>query len=279
MDNTTRLQYLEAMGIASWQPRQGTGGQDAGEQMTEALELSTPPETESVPPLPEASLQAVETEKVPAQRNEPPVVEVIAPIQETVVQAIPKSVSVARHDNWETLEREVSQCQKCALCQTRTQTVFGIGNRNADWLFVGEAPGENEDLQGKPFVGNAGLLLTEMIRALGLERDEVFIANILKCRPPNNRDPKMDEIAACHDYLMRQKALISPKIMVAVGRIAAQQLLKTNLTLGKLRGTVHKIDNTPLIVVYHPAYLLRTLSQKRAAWQDLQLALKTYRQL
>ncbi len=294
MDNTTRLQYLEAMGIESWYPKQVTEIQDAGEQPVSAdIEAAV---IEPVSPLQETGKQTAGILEMPANAESQPVPS--APPQEAgsqAVEALQMAAAVGgsssfeqtplppvqeeRTDNWDVLEREVSQCQKCALCQTRTQTVFGTGNKNADWLFIGEAPGENEDLQGKPFVGNAGLLLTEMIRALGLEREEVFIANILKCRPPNNRDPKVDEIAACHDYLMRQKALISPKIMVAVGRIAAQQLLKTNQTLGKLRGAVHTIDNTPLIVVYHPAYLLRTLSQKRAAWQDLQLALKTYRQL
>ncbi|MCK5728038.1 MAG: uracil-DNA glycosylase [Methylococcales bacterium] len=182
-------------------------------------------------------------------------------------------------DHWESLKEEVIGCQQCELCQTRTQTVFGEGNPNADWLFIAEAPGEQEDLQGKPFVGTAGLLLTEMLRAIGLTRETIFIANILKCRPPNNRNPKVDEIATCYDYLIRQQALIAPKIIVAVGRIAAQKLLKTNEPLSKLRGVVHHVDNIPLIVVYHPAYLLRKLSQKQAAWQDLQFALKTYQQL
>ncbi|MCK5897604.1 MAG: uracil-DNA glycosylase [Methylococcales bacterium] len=182
-------------------------------------------------------------------------------------------------DNWEQLKQDVNNCQQCELCQSRTQTVFGEGNPNADWLFIGEAPGEQEDLQGKPFVDLAGFLLTEMIRAIGLTRESVFIANILKCRPPDDRDPKAIEIITCHDYLSRQKALISPKIMVAVGRGAAQKLLKTDEPLSKLRGVVHQLDNIPLVVVYHPAYLLRRLSQKQAAWQDLQLALKTYQKL
>jgi len=198
----------------------------------------------------------------------------------------PKKIRVPTFDaqvetdnNWTLLAQEVSNCQKCDLYKTRTQTIFGSGNFNADWLFIGEAPGENEDLQGLPFVGNAGLLLTEMIRALGLKRNQVFIANILKCRPPNNRDPKVDEITACHDYLKRQQALINPKIIIAVGRIAAQKLLKSTAPIKELRGVVHKIDNIPLVVIYHPAYLLRFLGKKRVAWQDLQLALKTYQLL
>ena len=273
MDNATRLQYLEVMGIENWQLRTVNSKATA----VTSIQESNPQIVESVnsplPPIKKNDFEIVETIETPTFSKEPEHFQGIAPANTTTPQVQKSS------DNWETLEQDVRGCQKCSLCQTRTQTVFGTGNKQADWLFIGEAPGENEDLQGKPFVGNAGLLLTEMIRALGLKREEVFIANILKCRPPNNRDPKADEIIACHDYLMRQKALIRPKIMVAVGRIAAQQLLKTNLTLGKLRGIVHQIDNTPLIVVYHPAYLLRTLSQKRAAWEDLQLALKTYQQL
>ncbi|WAK01592.1 uracil-DNA glycosylase [Methylobacter sp. YRD-M1] len=179
-------------------------------------------------------------------------------------------------DNWESLQAEVAACRKCALYETRTQTVFGTGNKQADWMVIGEAPGQSEDLQGQPFVGKAGQLLTEMLRALGLAREDVFIANILKCRPPGNRDPKPDEIEACHAYLQRQRALVQPKIILAVGRIAAQALLKTEAPLAKLRGKVHTLDETPVVVVYHPAYLLRSLPDKRKAWMDLQLAMKTY---
>jgi uracil-DNA glycosylase family 4 len=179
-------------------------------------------------------------------------------------------------DNWESLQAEVAVCRKCALCETRTQTVFGTGNKQADWMVIGEAPGQSEDLQGQPFVGKAGQLLTEMLRALNLAREDVFIANILKCRPPDNRDPKADEIEACHAYLQRQLALVQPKIILAVGRIAAQSLLKTEAPLAKLRNKVHTLDETPVVVVYHPAYLLRSLSEKRKAWMDLQLAMKTY---
>ncbi len=183
------------------------------------------------------------------------------------------------HQQWRKLEQEVAGCQLCPLAGTRTQTVFGTGNRNADWMLIGEAPGQSEDQQGKPFVGKAGLLLMEMLRALGLSREEVFIANILKCRPPNNRDPKAEEVAACHPYLQRQIALIKPKIILAVGRVAAQQLLKTDAPLGKLRGSVHYLDKIPVVVVYHPAYLLRSPLEKRKAWNDLQMAERVYREL
>jgi len=180
--------------------------------------------------------------------------------------------------NWEDLQAEVAACTACPLHQTRTQTVFGVGNRAADWLVVGEAPGEQEDLQGEPFVGRAGLLLNEMLRAIGLQREQVYIANILKCRPPKNRDPQEDEAAACEDYLKRQLALVQPKIILAVGRIAAQNLLKTTTPIGKLRGVVHDYQQVPLVVTYHPAYLLRSPLEKRRAWEDMRLALKTYRQ-
>jgi uracil-DNA glycosylase family 4 len=178
-------------------------------------------------------------------------------------------------DNWDVLQAEVASCTKCALCTTRTQTVFGSGNKQADWMLVGEAPGQHEDEQGLPFIGNAGLLLTEMLRAIGLTREEVFITNILKCRPPNNRDPLADEVESCNDYLQRQQKLIQPKIILAIGRIAAQTLLKTDEPLARLRGKVHTFNNTPVVVVYHPAYLLRSLSEKRKAWLDLQLAMQT----
>ena len=173
------------------------------------------------------------------------------------------------------MQAEVANCTKCALCATRTQTVFGSGNKQADWMLVGEAPGQHEDEQGQPFVGNAGLLLTEMLRAIGLTREEVFITNILKCRPPNNRDPHADEVESCYDYLQRQQKLIQPKIILALGRIAAQTLLKTDEPLARLRGEVHTFNNTPVVVVYHPAYLLRSLLEKRKAWLDLQLAMQT----
>jgi uracil-DNA glycosylase len=176
---------------------------------------------------------------------------------------------------WLELETEVASCTKCGLCQTRTQTVFGTGSKTADWMVIGEAPGQHEDEQGKPFVGKAGQLLTEMLRAAGLERDDVFITNILKCRPPGNRDPKPDEAVSCSDYLRRQRELIKPKIILAVGRISAQTLLNTDAPIGKLRGKVHELEGTPLVVVYHPAYLLRSLLEKRKAWQDLQLAMAT----
>jgi uracil-DNA glycosylase len=172
---------------------------------------------------------------------------------------------------WTQLEAEVRGCTLCGLHQSRTQTVFGVGKRNAELLVVGEAPGADEDAQGEPFVGRAGQLLNAILRGMRWPRETVFIANVLKCRPPNNRDPSPQESACCMPYLHRQIALIKPKFMLAVGRIAAQNLLATDTPIGKLRGSVHRFgpQQTPLIVTYHPAYLLRSPGEKRKVWGDL----------
>ena len=165
---------------------------------------------------------------------------------------------------------EIRNCTKCPLSRSRTNFVFGIGNSNADIMFVGEAPGKDEDEQGIPFVGRAGQLLNKMLQAIGLDRDEIFIANILKCRPPNNRDPLPEEVMQCEPHLKKQIELISPKVIVALGRIAGQVLLKRDReTLKSLRRTVHQYNNLPFIVTYHPAALLRNPNWKKEAWQDL----------
>jgi uracil-DNA glycosylase len=177
-------------------------------------------------------------------------------------------------DSWEELRAQVAGCTRCTLCTTRTQTVFGVGNTQADWLIVGEAPGAEEDRRGEPFVGRAGQLLNSMLRAIGLVREQVYIANVLKCRPPGNRDPAPREVVECLPYLERQIALLKPRIMLAVGRIAAQNLLKTDAPLARLRRQVHSfgVARVPLVITYHPAYLLRTPSDKRKAWEDLKFA-------
>lgn len=182
--------------------------------------------------------------------------------------------------DWPALEAAVSSCTRCDLHGGRTQTVFGVGNRQAEWLVIGEAPGAEEDKRGEPFVGRAGQLLDAMLGAIKLDRTQAFITNILKCRPPSNRDPQAAEVACCESYLQQQIALIKPKLILAVGRIAAQNLLKSDLPLGRLRGQVHHYgeDQIPVIVTYHPAYLLRTPSDKRKAWDDLQLAVRHYQQ-
>ena len=176
--------------------------------------------------------------------------------------------------DWAELRARVAACTRCSLSATRTQTVFGVGNQNADWLIVGEAPGADEDRKGEPFVGRAGQLLNSMLLAIGLPREQVYIANVLKCRPPGNRDPSPTEAAECLPYLERQIALLKPKIMLVVGRIAAQNLLRTDKTLGSLRQQVHRfgLSEVPLVVTYHPAYLLRTPGDKRKAWEDLKFA-------
>ena len=191
------------------------------------------------------------------------------------------TVASSATDSWDAVAAEVAACVKCPLAACRTRTVFGVGDRNAHWLVVGEAPGADEDRQGEPFVGRAGQLLNSMLRGIGLEREQVFIANVLKCRPPNNRDPERGEVEQCLPYLERQVALLRPRIMLAVGRIAAQNLLATDTPIGKLRGRVHAFGAaaTPLVVTYHPAYLLRSPTEKRKAWEDLKFARAVYRGL
>ena len=173
--------------------------------------------------------------------------------------------------DWQPLAQAVARCTRCALHAGRTQTVFGVGDTAAELMIIGEAPGAEEDRQGEPFVGRAGLLLNAMLKAVGLARDTVYIANILKCRPPNNRDPDVAEVASCTPYLERQIELVAPRVILAVGRIAAQWLLETDAALGRLRQAVHRYGpaGTPLLVTYHPAYLLRSPGQKRKAWEDL----------
>ena len=172
---------------------------------------------------------------------------------------------------WPELEASVAGCTSCGLCQGRTQTVFGVGRRDADIMVIGEAPGAEEDRQGEPFVGRAGQLLDNMLRALGYGREQVFIANILKCRPPRNRDPEPEEVAACRPYLARQIALVQPAVILAVGRIAAQNLLDSDRPLRMLRQKIHTLHqgDVPVVVSYHPAYLLRSPADKAKAWDDL----------
>lgn len=189
------------------------------------------------------------------QRNKP---SVTPPIQETLSE-------------WENLQRQIATCTQCELHKSRTQTVFGVGNPRAQLMFIGEAPGQNEDEQGVPFVGRAGQLLTAMIKAIDFAREDVFIANILKCRPPNNRDPLPEEVSTCTPYLARQIAIIQPRILVALGRVAAHHLLQTKQSLESMRNKIHYygVNKTPLIVTFHPAYLLRSPTEKKKSYQDL----------
>jgi DNA polymerase len=200
------------------------------------------------------------------------------PAEALVERPAPGARGAASHLDWPALREAVAACRACALCESRTRTVFGVGQECARLMIVGEAPGEQEDLQGEPFVGQAGKLLDNMLRALGLARDAVeperavFICNTLKCRPPRNRNPEPAETAQCAPFLERQIALVQPKLLLAMGRFAAQSLLGTDEAIGKLRGRVHQRHGVPVIVTYHPAYLLRTLADKARAWDDLCLA-------
>jgi DNA polymerase len=205
--------------------------------------------------------QSVEGDPEPVRKN----VQALAGISPAVMEM-----------DWAQLGEAVSTCTLCDLHRTRTQGVIGVGDRNADWLIIGEAPGADEDAQGEPFVGQAGKLLDAMLAAIGLKRGEnVYIANVLKSRPPNNRNPQPEEVTACMPYLERQIQLIRPKLIIALGRFAAQNLLNTEEAIGRLRGRVHQRQSVPLIVSYHPAYLLRTPADKAKAWEDLCLARTT----
>jgi uracil-DNA glycosylase family 4 len=239
-DRALRAEYLQALGIDVW-----------------------------VPKTPVAAPQA-------AAARAPEAVPQAAPPHDAVTD--PGSAV----DGWEALRTEVLRCTRCSLHSGRTQGVFGVGNPHAEWMVIGEAPGAEEDRRGEPFVGRAGQLLDAMLRAIGLSRSQnVFIANVLKSRPPNNRDPRPEEVAACLPFLRRQIEIVRPRLLLAVGRIAAQNLLGTEESLSRLRGRVHRFGelNTPLVVTYHPAYLLRSPADKRKAWEDLKFARSVFRQL
>lgn len=212
---------------------------------------------------------------VPRQK---PVVRAVGHVHDLDRDEVSSSV-ISNTADWDKLRRQVAGCTLCDLHKGRTQTVFGVGDVNADWMIIGEAPGRDEDLQGEPFVGRAGKLLNSMLYAIGLKREQVFIANILKCRPPNNRDPRPEEVACCEIYLKKQIAMIKPSIILAVGRIAAQNLLKVDTPIGRMRGNRYEYPGTtiPVVVTYHPAYLLRSPREKRKVWQDLQIAMDIYR--
>ncbi len=193
------------------------------------------------------------------------------PAQES--ESAPESVEPPKESatDWDTLKQQVATCAQCELSCQRTQAVFGVGDIEADYMVIGEAPGADEDREGEPFVGRSGKLLDQMLLAIGLQREQIYIANIVKCRPPNNRDPKPEEVACCEPYLKRQIALLQPKVILAVGRVAAHNLLKLNDPLGKMRRRdfTYSESHTPVVVTYHPAYLLRSPQEKRKTWEDL----------
>ena len=207
------------------------------------------------------------------------------PAMEDELPPLTTSLGVGRRDSimkldWQGLQACVPNCQACGLAKTRTQTVFGVGDPQADWLIVGEAPGAEEDKRGEPFVGQAGKLLDNMLAAIKLKRGEnVYIANVLKCRPPENRDPHGEEVEQCDPFLKRQVELIQPKLILALGKFAAQSLLASDDTIAAMRGKLHAYNGVPVIVTYHPAYLLRNLADKAKAWEDLCFAVKTMRDL
>jgi len=236
-----RLSHLHDLGIAAWAPRRGARPAVAAR---------------------------------PAQAaSHPAAVAFAAP---TAAAAEARAAAIAGMD-WQDLKAAVQGCTICGLRAGCTQTVFGVGDESARWMMVGEAPGADEDRRGEPFVGRAGQLLNSMLAAVGVKREQAYIANILKCRPPNNRDPKPEEAELCRPYLERQIALVKPRLILAVGRIAAQNLLQTDTPIGRLRGTVYKLGDLPVVVTYHPAYLLRSPGEKRKAWDDLKLAMRVAR--
>ncbi|CBJ51362.1 uracil-DNA glycosylase [Ralstonia solanacearum] len=264
-----RARMLEALGVSNEWRLRGVELPAAAVVEAEAAERVEAVVADAPAPLIEPPVAVAEVV--------PPVAPAAAPVAEIPADsALPRAQRIAAFD-WAQLEAAVSGCTACKLCERRTQTVFGVGDRQADWMLIGEAPGEQEDRQGEPFVGQAGKLLDSMLRAIGLSRERgVFIANVLKCRPPGNRDPEPDEVAMCDPYLKRQIALVKPRVIIVLGRFAAQSLLQTQTPVGKLRGKVHEVDGVPVVVTYHPAYLLRTLTDKARAWEDLCLARKVY---
>lgn len=261
-----RLRYLDAMGITAWVRRADPSAVIPGAD-GETLQ-SAEPEITTATAVPGAMAgSGPAAAPLPETRSNP--------VPETG-RGIPDRIATL---GWEALAGCVADCQACPeLVANRSRTVFGVGNRSADWLIIGEAPGADEDRLGEPFVGRAGKLLDAMLAAIGLDRGRAYIANILKCRPPNNRDPKPEEAEACLPFLRRQIELMQPKIVLVVGRVAAQTLLRSHDPVGRLRGRVHRLDGdgVPLVVTYHPAYLLRSPQEKRKSWQDLCLAVDVY---
>lgn len=281
--------YLDIMGISRWVQRANTIAPMLDSTVSPSTSppppAHTPQQTHIQSPVMDVPINPPLTPPQPAahtpqQSHSQPSPSVSSPTTQTT-EVTPLSLthgSAVNSLDWNALQMRVQHCTACGLEQTRTQTVFGVGDKQAAWLIVGEAPGADEDAQGEPFVGRAGKLLNNMLLAIGLPRNSVYIANVLKCRPPHNRNPSVAEMAHCTPFLNRQIELIQPRIILALGSIAAQHLLGTTLTIGKLRGKRHTYANSgiPLVATYHPAYLLRRPPEKRKTWQDLQLAYDIY---
>ncbi|WP_260291126.1 uracil-DNA glycosylase [Sedimenticola hydrogenitrophicus] len=300
MNEAQRQEYLRAMGIQNWIPRsavaeaESIGPDNMEPKMIEsahvepdsigraaAPERRTPPPPATLsPPRP-----VVRAEPPPSAADEPPSwLDEVPPPADEYLPAVDQGDHADRFGDadlmddgvsrldWAGLEARVAHCEACELHKSRTRTVFGVGRRDADLMIIGEAPGADEDRKGEPFVGRAGQLLNAMLKAIGLGREQVYIANILKCRPPGNRDPRAEEALQCAPYLQRQVALVKPRVILAVGAVAARNLLQRDEAVGRLRGGQHQFNGIPVVVTYHPAYLLRSPEQKAKAWQDLQKA-------
>ena len=248
--NADGRRYLDAMGIRQWVRRDWQALLREPESVVEAA-APTALVTEAAAPSAAARAKKTDARPQPAE--------------------VPAVIPMSAAADWQALQAGVASCRQCELHATRTRAVFGVGDPHADWMLIGEAPGADEDRLGEPFVGRSGHLLDQMLQAVGYSREQVFIANTLKCRPPNNRDPLVAESACCRPWLQQQIAFIQPKVIMAVGGVAARNLLNTTETPSALRGKVHHYDSIPLVVSYHPDYLLRSPSQKRKAWQDLLL--------
>ena len=310
--NERQRRMLAAMGVRLWSPAASATPAVAAavvaEAATETAVAERAVEAPATPPVAQERPLAPAPAHTPAHTPAPaaPPVRPPAPARApTSIAAAAQSVQEAIVDPllaeraatiatlaWGPLQDAVAACTACGLCESRRQTVFGVGHARADWMIVGEAPGEQEDLQGEPFVGPAGQLLDQMLRAVGQSRRadsgegreddqagdpsrRVFIANTLKCRPPRNRNPEPDELARCEPFLKRQLALVQPKLILVMGRFAVKQLLKSDEAIGRLRGRVHRYEGIPVVVTYHPAYLLRNMPDKAKAWEDLCLAKAT----
>jgi DNA polymerase len=282
-----RIAMLREMGVPFWRPLPAAQPEAGGAALAEPARGPAP-----------ALVSALASAPLPAPDQPgavaPPPHSPPARATAALVPAVPEvDTSAVQAMDWPALRAAVADCRACGLCESRRQTVFGTGHPRAHWMVVGEAPGEQEDLRGEPFVGSAGQLLDRMLLALGLTRAEaapegeppleparqVYIANTLKCRPPRNRNPEPEEMRRCEPYLQRQIALVQPRLILAMGRFAVQALLRTDEAIGRLRGRVHRYEGVPLVVTYHPAYLLRNLPDKAKAWEDLCLAAQTMESL
>lgn len=276
---------LAEMGVRVWAPRPVVAAETAAplpapegvRHPARVAEAPAPTRAPATPPV-SAPPPTIAERAVTARTVPPPATPTAAPAE--MPGRRPAGVEQMA---WPALQAAVAGCEACGLCRTRRNTVFGVGDVQADWMVIGEAPGEHEDRQGEPFVGAAGQLLDNMLRAIGRSRtgsgdQATYIANVLKCRPPANRNPLPEEVAQCEPFLARQVALVRPKIILVMGRFAVQSILKTDEPIGRLRGRVHRYEGVPVVVTYHPAYLLRTPADKAKAWADLCLALETAQQ-